>query len=739
MKKLAGFLFAVCVALPLAVQAQPLPRTILVPLSFDTEDPMYTLAHQSAETVLNYQGLKVEYIAPEGPYPQLDKRPDVRGVLSWLDAGARLQDVAAYWQFMASAAKAGKKVVIMGELFPIGANNAETTTEQANSALNQLGLHTDGNWEPNTYALKRLDKHQGYETPMPVPVPPLFHVRPIDSVTPYFAFEQQEGEGAYILGAALSPQGGYIAEGLAMINDGGENEERRWVINPFEFFEKAFGSASLPKPDVTTLLGTRIYFSHIDGDGWRSVTQLEKYNGTLTTNADVLYHDVLMQTPDLPTAVAPIAAEVDTAWLGTPETQHSVTEIFALPNVEPSSHTYSHPFSWDFYNPKNFNPSQEEKFARKYPPCAKGRHSQGYNAEAHQHSGETSGTGELDEYDLPRAFGCAPFSAQKETVDSVKVLSAYVPEGKKIELMQWSGNTRPFEDVLATTEKAGLVHMNGGLTRFDNRFASVAHVTPIGIQKGQYWQVYAPMSNENTYTNLWQGPYHGFRYLVQTLQNTETPYRLKPLNVYYHTYSAEKDASYKSLMMVFDYVRQQQIIPIKASNYARIAQGFYNTKVEPQGAKWVVKNRGALQTIRFSKATFKRVDFANSTGVIGQRHFAGSLYVALDPQVAEPVIALMPHKRIDLNPEAPQPYVVNSRWPVTAFKVNAHAISVEAKGYGEGPLTLRMPSPAPVTVRMTQQGSTKTLTLNPAGADNLVRIPLTQPHAQVGTKMEVVW
>ena len=724
-----------------APQATHVPRTILAPLSLDESgDPMYTLVHQTAEIVLNYQGLKVEYFDPDGPYLDLTKRPDVRGVLSWLPAGVTLKNPEKYWGFMAQALNTGKKAVIMGELFPLTPEGEESSVEDVNKVLQAMGLRTNGIWEPDTYTLKRVDNNKGYETPIPVPVPGLYQVQPIAKINPHIAFEQNDAGKAYFIGAATTPQGGFVSSGFALIEVGAnEEQERRWIINPFKFFAEAFDTESLPKPDVNTLLGTRVYFSHIDGDGWRSATQLERYKGQLVSNADVLYQDILLKTPDLPTTVAPIAAEVDESWLGTPKTQKEVREIFALPNVEPASHTYSHPFSWDFYKPENFNPAQEETFARLYPRCGEKSDASSYGTTDHTHSGEKPEDIELDSYDLPRAFGCAPFTAKRETVDSINVIAKYAPEGKKPELVQWSGNTRPFEEVLKATEDAGYVHMNGGLTRFDNRFSSVAHVTPIGVQKGKYWQVYAPMSNENTYTNLWQGPYHGFRYLIQTLQNTGAPYRLKPINVYYHTYSAEKDASYNSLMMIFDYVRQQEIIPIAASDYARIAQGFFKAEMVPQGGKWLVKNRGSLQTIRFEKATFKRVDFASSYGVIGQRHFAGSLYVALDPEVAEPVIALTKHNRPDLNPEAIRPYVVSSRWPVSQFKASPNQLQITAQGFGTGELLLRMPTPKAVTLTTTQAGGTKQQTLTPAGEDNLVRVPLNQRQALTTAQFKVVW
>ena len=52
--------------------------------------------------------------------------------------------------------------------------------------------------------------------------------------------------------------------------------------------------------------------------------------------------------------------------------------------------------------------------------------------------------------------------------------------------------------------------------------------------------------NENVYTNDWTGPFYGFRDVIDTFRMTGEPRRLKPINLYYHTYSASKVAALKA-------------------------------------------------------------------------------------------------------------------------------------------------------------------------------------------------
>ena len=82
------------------------------------------------------------------------------------------------------------------------------------------------------------------------------------------------------------------------------------------FFRLAFGTDDLPKPDTTTLCGRRMYFSHIDGDGWRNLCEINKYRKRRAMSAEVILDEVLMRFPELPVSVAPIAADLDLRWHG---------------------------------------------------------------------------------------------------------------------------------------------------------------------------------------------------------------------------------------------------------------------------------------------------------------------------------------------------------------------------------------------------------------------------------------
>jgi hypothetical protein len=55
--------------------------------------------------------------------------------------------------------------------------------------------------------------------------------------------------------------------------------------------------------------------------------------------------------------------------------------------------------------------------------------------------------------------------------------------------------------------QAGLLNMNSGNTWISKAEPTLTLVGPIGMMKGEWFQPYAPMQNENVYTNNWTGPF----------------------------------------------------------------------------------------------------------------------------------------------------------------------------------------------------------------------------------------
>ncbi len=421
----------------------------------------------------------------------------------------------------------------------------------------------------------------------------------------------------------------------------------------------------MPVPDITTLNGKRIFYSQIDGDGWNNISEISKYQETSTISAEVIEKEILQPYSDFAITVGLITADIDKNCYGVRDSERVARDIYALPNVEPSSHTHTHPLFWQYF--ANYTPDKEKPLLSRYPEKPKQRSSlyetvksatmgDKWNQlptdlKAVQHRVDAPikpGKNDDSEEDIlkkyyhtPRSYACSAYDLDDEITGSVATVNALTPPGKKAHLIQWSGDTSPYEEALKKTREAGLYNINGGDSRFDNEYPSYSSVAPIGLLVGKERQIYSSNSNENTYTNLWTGRFFGYRYLQTTVANTESPIRVRPFNMYYHMYSGQKEASLGAVKENMEFARTQNIIPITTSEFTKIANGFYSTQIIPAGEKrWIIQNNNGLQTMRFDHAENLSVDFKESQNVLGQNYFQGSLYVALESDSESAIIKL---------------------------------------------------------------------------------------------------
>ena len=664
--------------------ASQIARTILglhdAPLK---GEPDANYLYSLAETPLNHLGLKLEYSNLRESVPTLENRRDIRGILIWLSDGRGLP-VNELIALMIQANARHIPIVLVGSIPNTSDNKGRPITlGTQNELLAHLELQTQGTFLPYTFDLKTVTKDTSmveFERKLPNPPPATEAIEPTtDGATSFLAFERTGTEGEKIHTVLLTRSGGYIASGFSHF-ESKNGAFLQWYVNPFAYFAQAFKTGQLPIPDTTTLNGQRIFYSHIDGDGWGNVSTVDKYARLGIYASEVILKEVVEAYPDLPVTVAPIAADLDPAWVGSLKSQQIARELFSKANVEPASHTYTHPFEWKFFG-LNYKPESEIPFLKKYAKFHLGK---GVSAQYKGPKGSLN-----HQYDAPRAFGDIPFSHTREIQGSAAYINTFCPPGKRVRLIQWSGDTSPTEDVLASTFNAGLLNLNARDTRFDGDHASYAAVSPLGKRSGKFMQVSASHANENVYTDLWQGRFFGFKYLTTSLINTEKPIRIKPVNIYYHMYSGEREASLAALKSVLDYASKQPLAPITATQFAAIGQGFYSIHFDSiANDAWRITNRGALNTLRFDDPKKLRVDFDKSTGVLGQTFNGRVMFVSLDPAV--PVVEL--HLSERPSTRTSRPILITSRWVIRNLKTNSTSAQFYAEGFGTGTMTWQVPT-----------------------------------------------
>ncbi|WP_426958260.1 polysaccharide deacetylase family protein [Muricoccus radiodurans] len=670
------------------MRGRTVPRRVLALIDGRIETPVSLSAvHSQAALPLEWLGLTLRYHDVREPLPPVWDDPEMRGVLTWFPEPG-IPDIAAFATWAERVVRSGRKLVVMGDLAPRpGTATEAAASEGRRRILALLGLSPRDDWSPITLSDRVLHMEEegriGFEHGLEEGRLPTYDIyEPTDpALRSWLVVERAVPRRASHV-VAISPNGGFVAPGYAVSADV-TSGSRIWRLDPFAFFEAAFDLRDLPRADCTTHCGRRIYYSHIDGDGWRSISQVRLPGGRRATTTEVILQRIIAPNPDLPISVAPIAADLTMPGAAGARASDLARALFALPQVEVTSHTYTHPFRWSFF--ADYTPEKERPYADAYRRMAA---NPAGLVESHVEANSGSGgSEELGAYAVPRAFPDPPYSTDNEVRGAARVIERLAPPGKRCMLVQWSGDCLPYPEIVAAAQTAGLGNINGGSTRFDDEFPTVGAVAPTGqfLPNGAV-QVYASNSNENTYTELWTNRFFGFRDLPVTWERTGTPRRLKPMNHYYHMYSGERQASLDALVSNIAWLRTQEFIGLPASRFAAAARGTFTLRIREEGPDaWRLLDRGGLSTIRL-RGTARVPDLAESLGVLGAREANGDLYVALDPEVEAPLLVLRPAGSAPV-----RPMLLHASWDVRALATSPAEARFRTAGLGSGTLSWHVP------------------------------------------------
>lgn len=357
-----------------------------------------------------------------------------------------------------------------------------------------------------------------------------------------------------------------------------------WIIDPFVFLSQALQLPAMPQPDVTSENGKRIWFAHIDGDALPSYAEMP--GGQL--GAEVIENRILDRFK-LPHTISIVEGEMDgvLAYRDREKRMFDVARrLFARADVEIATHSYSHPYFWNSISVDS-------------PPGKHNLSIPGYRYSAHR---EISGSADFIDKHL-------------------------APTNKKTEIMLWTGDAVPTAEALADARNRGLHNMNGGQTVISRYMPYLEQVAPMARPIGGQLQVYAPIMNENVYTNDWSGPFDGFRRVIETLELTDKPKRIKPANIYYHFYSGTKIAAIKALEEVYTWTLSQDILPVVASYYAKKVPDFWRAGVARYlDGRWKMSGLGNIRSIRVLDSNIWP-DMTSSRGVAGADQLHDGLYI----------------------------------------------------------------------------------------------------------------
>jgi hypothetical protein len=481
---------------------------------------------------------------------------------------------------------------------------------------NAFGLHVGEGATVKHIVIEQQSPHIGFEKKPDFERLGFFTLTSAQATQEWLTFKADDSKKQIAIG--MTAWGGFAVSPNLFATGKAEKGYDAWLVDPYALFEQGLQLKPMPLPDVTTENGKRILMVHHDGDGFPSRAEIPG-----SPFAGKVLLDQIVKKYPIPMTMSVIEGEVSPTGLypkDAPALEKIAREMFAQPNVEIASHTYSHPFSWAVV--------------------------QGARSESNLYQ----------VYNL--AIPNYKPSTEREVTGSIDYVNRRLaPKNKKVKVIHWSGDCNPGKDALLMAEKDGVVSINGGETKETLSHDTLTKVGPVGLNKDGAFQVYAPNQNENVYTNDWTGPYYGFSRVIETFNLTESPRRIKPVDIYFHSYLVTKPAGLAALKTVFEWAMKQPLYPMVLSDYIRKAEDFNRVVVAKEGDRWHVRGLDHLKELRIPQA-MGYPELLNSNNVIGFNDDQGMRYLHLIDNEAD-------FQLVDTPPDIP--YLVDANAAVTSF------------------------------------------------------------------------
>jgi polysaccharide biosynthesis protein PelA len=605
-----------------------MPRKILVVQDRDLNETLDLSAGvRDLATPLNYLGYDVEYADFGAPLPS-DITPDrYAGVVAWIQRDA-VPDSQAWQRWITARIANHVPVAFLGQFGFDPANGP------AGAALDLKSV--SGTWT-NPVSVVSRDPMIGFESN------PKADPRDLTGVAvgeKSRSLLRLSANGQLLDEVALTPWGGYALAPYTVVTLDGIDQER-WAIQPIDFMSAALHLSPLLAPSVTTENGRRLFMTHVDGDGFASRAEFPgaDYSG------EALYQQIFTRY-QVPMTLSVIEGEVGPTGLYpkiSPRLEEIARKMFALPYVAIGTHTYSHPFQWNDVDGKT-------------------------GAKIDKGGGDAAFSLNIPGY---------TFNIDREIGGSIDYIDARLaPKGKKVVVLQWSGDCQPPGIVVRKVYEAGVYNFNGGDTVITKSANTWTNIAPIGVDKGaNAYQVYAPNQDENIYTNDWQGPFYGFARVLETFDLTDHPRRFKPIDLYYHMYSGTKVASLHALDQIFTAVLKQPVLPVQVTDYIEKVLDWRSFAVARTvgagaGESWLVRGDGKVRELHWAGTNAPRLD--TGSGVTGYSAGPDGTYIHIADGSA----------RFSWSTgTATLPYIAEANGFVRDFRRTAHGLAFDFGGY----------------------------------------------------------
>ena len=132
----------------------------------------------------------------------------------------------------------------------------------------------------------------------------------------------------------IGERGGYAAFNYEFCHQRAPLYQGKWLINPFAFFDAAFGSEDRPIPDTTTESGNRLFVSMLDSEGWTRSSKIEGFRDAQAMAGEVTLRELIEPFRELPATVNLRVAEIPKIGRTGRQARRILQSLFASPNVE---------------------------------------------------------------------------------------------------------------------------------------------------------------------------------------------------------------------------------------------------------------------------------------------------------------------------------------------------------------------------------------------------------------------
>ncbi len=564
--------------------------------AMDTDDPV----HQLVEMPLNYLGMVVRrHDIQEGPPPAAWLK-DARAILTYFDGNFAAPD----WLWPWLEAQKGKMRFV--HLADFGAlQSGKEGAPRVKRWLAQFGLEFDDTHVEDTLAIETklrsealcayeadprvVGAHRGPRNVSPKNTPWVetwLKAKPEDIRTP-----------------VVTGPWGALALSPWMMRMGEDDGTRRWYLDPFVFFKEALGLDGVPAPDPSILNGRRMFFLHIDGDGFESLSTVKPGSPYCAQ----IMHDEVFERYDLPWTVSIIVRSLTPDRLIKEPTDRMILarKIMSRADVEVASHGVLHPLKW------------QQKMRPDSPPRT------------------------IAWYLGLENYTYGPVNEVRQSIEFIN--ERLCPPGKRCRVMLWTGDAVPLKPALDECANVGCVNMNGGIFRWDALENSLGYVAPWSRRLGDSIQIYPGAPNENVYEGFFDTMPGAYAHVDTTIERTGSPRILKPANMYIHFYSVENPARTASIHKLLQrWAIRENTAPVFASVFIEaVRDAILGAHMKRSKHGWRFRGFGRCPTVRID-AEPRDVDFGRSRNIIGARRMNGALFLHLGHPDAEVVLVKDP-------------------------------------------------------------------------------------------------